>query len=126
MLMVAHCQEKRYADSVSVLDELIRIHPNKEDYWQQQASLYQMLEQTSKALRTLELGYAGGYVQKPDSILQLVQLLINNGIPERAGRILQKHLSDNSIELSDKHWKTLAAAWQDRKSTRLNSSHVRI
>ena len=115
MLMVAHYQEKQYADSVSVLDELIRINPNKEDYWQQQASLYQMLEQTSKALRTLELGYAGGYVQKPDSILQLVQLLISNGIPERAGRILQKHLSDNSIELSDKHWKTLAAAWQQSR-----------
>lgn len=115
MLMVALYQEKQYAASIEVLDDLIRLNPSKEDYWQQQAALYQILEQPNKALRTLELGYAGGYIEKPTTIMQLVQLLINNGIPERAGRILQKHLNDESLELNDRNWKILASAWQQSR-----------
>ncbi len=115
MLMVALYQEKQYAASIEVLDNLIRLNPTKEDYWQQQAALYQILEQPAKALRTLELGYAGGYIEKPATIMQLVQLLINNGIPERAGRVLQKHLTDKSLELNDRNWKILASAWQQSR-----------
>lgn len=115
MLMVALYQEKQYAASIEVLDDLIRLNPSKEDYWQQQAALYQILEQPNKALRTLELGYAGGYIEKPATVMQLVQWLINNGIPERAGRILQKHLNDESLELNDRNWKILASAWQQSR-----------
>lgn len=112
MLMVATYQEKMYAETAEVLDDLIRINPKKEDYWQQQASMYQLLEKNHLALRTLELGYAGGYIKKPDSILSLVQLLITQNVPERAGRILQKHLEDGTIELNERNWRILAAAWQ--------------
>lgn len=112
MLMVATYQEKLYAETAEVLDDLIRLNPSKEDYWQQQASMYQLLEKNQLALRTLELGYAGGYIKKPDSILSLVQLLITQNVPERAGRILQKHLEDGTIELNERNWRILAAAWQ--------------
>jgi len=112
MLMSAHYQEKQYPQTAAVLDDLIRINPGREDYWQQQASVYQLIRQFKKALNTLELGYSGGYVAKPDSLILLVQLLINQNIPERAGRILQKHLQNGDLELNDRNWKLLAAAWQ--------------
>jgi len=112
MLMAGHYQQKSYAKTAAVLDDLLRINPGKEDYWQQQAAVYQLLEQPALALRTLELGYAADYLTKPDSILLLVQLLISENIPERAGRILQAHLQDQSVELSERNWRVLAAAWQ--------------
>lgn len=112
MLMVALYQEKLYAETALVLDDLIRLNPGKEDYWQQQASVYQIMEQQALALRTLELGYAAGHIKKPDSILQLVQLLISENLPERAGRILQHHLNDKTLELTERNWRLLAAAWQ--------------
>ena len=112
MLMAGHYQQKSYAKTAAVLDDLLRINPGKEDYWQQQAAVYQLLEQPALALRTLELGYAADYLKKPDSILLLVQLLISENIPERAGRILQAHLQDQSVELSERNWRVLAAAWQ--------------
>ena len=64
MLMVALYQEKLYAETALVLDDLIRLNPGKEDYWQQQASVYQIMEQQALALRTLELGYAAGHIKK--------------------------------------------------------------
>ena len=112
MLMSAHYQLKQYKETAVVLDDLLRINPQREDYWQQQVGVYQILQRFDKALVSLELGYAGGYVTKPDSIILLVQLLINQDIPERAGRILQKHLNNGDLELNDKNWKLLAAAWQ--------------
>ena len=112
MLMSAHYQLKQYKETAVVLDDLLRINPQREDYWQQQVGVYQILQRFDKALASLELGYAGGYITKPDSIILLVQLLINQDIPERAGRILQKHLNNGDLELNDKNWKLLAAAWQ--------------
>ena len=112
MLMAAHYQEKHYPQTAKVLDELLRINPQREDYWQQQVGVYQILKRFDKALQSLELGYAGGYISKPDSIILLVQLLINQNIPERAGRILQKHINNGDLELNDRNWKLLAAAWQ--------------
>ena len=112
MLMAAHYREKHYPQTAKVLDELLRINPQREDYWQQQVGVYQILKRFDKALQSLELGYAGGYISKPDSIILLVQLLINQNIPERAGRILQKHINNGDLELNDRNWKLLAAAWQ--------------
>jgi len=112
MLMAAHYQQKSYLKTAAVLDDLLRINPAKEDYWQQQAAVYQLLEKPKLALRTLELGYAGHYLKKADSILLLVQLLISENIPERAGRILQAHIKDETVELNERNWRLLAAAWQ--------------
>lgn len=112
MLMAAHYQQKSYKKTAAVLDDLLRINPAKEDYWQQQAAIYQLLEKPKLALRTLELGYAGHYLKKADSILLLVQLLISENIPERAGRILQAHIKDETVELNERNWRLLAAAWQ--------------
>ncbi len=112
MLMAAYYQTEQYRQAAATLDDLLRLNPQKEDYWQQQAAVYQLMKKPARALRTLELGYAAGYVSKADSIMLLVQLLITQNIPERAGRLLQEHLSDNTLELNERNWKLLASAWQ--------------
>lgn len=111
MLMVALYQEKQYESAAEVLDDLQRLNPSKEDYWQQQAAMYQMAEKPALALRSLELGYAAGYITKSANILQLAQMLISEGLPERAARILQTHLDDNTLELNETNWRILASAW---------------
>ena len=63
MLMVALYQDKQLEASAQVLDDLIRLNP-KEEYWMQQAGIYQQLNQPDLSLRSLETGYAAGYVQK--------------------------------------------------------------
>lgn len=112
MLMVAYYQTQQYQKTAMVLDDLLRIAPEKEDYWQQQTSMYQLLDRHDRALKSLDLGYRGGYIKKESSLLLLAQLLISQQLPERAGRLLGKHLSDGSIELNERNWRLLAAAWQ--------------
>lgn len=112
VLAVAHYERKQYQLAAQALQQLIALKPENEDYWVQQASMYQLLDKPALSLRALETGYAGGYLSKGNNILLVVQLLINQGVPERAARILQRHLNDGTLELSDNNWKLLAAAWQ--------------
>lgn len=112
MLMAGHYQLKNYQRTADVLDDLLRMNPQKEDYWVQQASMYQLLEKPEKALRALELGYAGGYLHKQDGILFMVQLMMAQNLPERAARILSAHLADGSVELNERNWRLTAMAWQ--------------
>jgi tetratricopeptide (TPR) repeat protein len=114
MLTVALYQDQQLEASAQVLDDLIRLNP-KEEYWMQQAGIYQQLNQPELSLRSLETGYAAGYVQKADNQMQLVQLLLNQGMPERAGRILNKLVQEQKIELNERNWRLLAGAWQQSR-----------
>lgn len=111
MLMAAHYQLKQYAEAAAVLDQLIVINESKEEYWLQQASLYQMMNQPKEALRVLQLANVRNILVKEDGLIILVQLLIMEGVPERAGRILLDLLEQSKIEITEDNWKLLASAW---------------
>ncbi len=111
MLMAAHYQLKQYAEAVIVLDQLIVINETKEEYWLQQASLHQMMDKPKAALKVLQLANVRNILVKEEGLIILVQLLITEGIPERAGRILQQLLEQKKIELTEDNWKLLASAW---------------
>lgn len=115
MLMAAYYQIKDYANSAKVVEQLIRLKPNKESYWQQLTSLYQLQNKYRKALTTLELAHSSGVLKKQESYLLLVQLLMRFDIPERGGRILQDAIKKGVVEASEKQWKLLATAFQQGK-----------
>lgn len=118
MLMAAHYQLKQYPQAVRVLDQLIVINEGKEEYWLQQASLYQMMNKPNEALRVLQLANIRNVLVKEDGLIFLVQLLITEGVPERAGRTLLSLLNNKKIEITEENWQLLASAWlqsRDRK-----------
>ena len=112
MLMSGYYQLGDYQATARVLADLIRINPGKEDYWVQRASMFQLLNKQTEALSSLETGYAAGYVSKTSNILLLSQLLISQGIPERAARILEQHLAQPESESREEDWRLLGMAWQ--------------
>lgn len=111
MLMAAHYQIKQYPEAITVLDQLITMNETKEEYWLQQASLHQMLNKPKDALKVLQLANVRNILIKEDGLIILVQLLITEGVPERAGRILQDLIEKKKIEITEDNWKLLASAW---------------
>ncbi|MBL4798825.1 MAG: hypothetical protein JKY50_15520 [Oleispira sp.] len=111
MLMAAHYQLKQYSQAIELLNQLIVINESKEEYWLQQASLYQIQQKPKKALEVLELAYIRGWLKKEDGLILLVQLMVTEGIPERGGRLLHEMLQQDSVELSESNWSLLASAW---------------
>ena len=125
MLMAAHYQLKQYADAILVLDQLIVMNEAKEEYWLQQASLYQMMNKPKAALKVLQLANVRNILVKEDGLIILVQLLITEGVPERAGRILQELIEQKKIELTEGNWKLLASAWlQSRERKQAISAFI--
>jgi tetratricopeptide (TPR) repeat protein len=115
MLMAAHYQIKQFAEAIAVLEQLIVINADKEEYWLQQASLYQLREKPAQALNTLEAAYIKGVLVKEDGLILMTQLLINQGIPERAARILDNLLKNQQVELSEENLRLMASAWLQGK-----------
>ena len=54
------------------------------------------------ALKVLQLANVRNVLVKEDGLISLVQLLITEGVPERAGRILLGLLENKKIELFKK------------------------
>jgi len=126
MLMAAHYQLKNYADAILVLDQLIVINEKKEEYWLQQASLNQMLDKPKEALKVLQLANIRNILVKEDGLIILVQLLITQGAPERAGRILLELLEHEKIDINESNWKLLASAWlQGRERTQAINAFIK-
>ena len=126
MLMAAHYQLKQYAEAVVVIDQLISINDQKEEYWLQQASLHQIMNKPKDALKVLQLANVRNVLVKEDGLISLVQLLITEGVPERAGRILLELLENKKIELTDDNWKLLASAWlQSRERSRAIAAFIK-
>ena len=111
MLMAAHYQLKQYPQAIALLDQLLVINETKEEYWLQQASLYQMQQKPKKALEVLELAYIRGRLEKKDGLILLVQLLVTQGAPERGGRLLHEMLQQDKVEITESNWSLLASAW---------------
>lgn len=127
MLMAAHYQLKEYALAVAVLDDLIVLNESKEEYWLQQASLYQMMDQPKRALQVLQLAHVRNVLVKEDGLIILVQLLITEGVPERGARILLDLLDTARIELTDDNWNLLASAWlQSRERKKAISAFLKV
>lgn len=126
MLMSAHYQLKQYSEAVVVIDQLITINEHKEEYWLQQASLHQIMNKPKDALKVLQLANVRNVLVKEDGLISLVQLLITEGVPERAGRILLGLLENKKIELTYDNWKLLASAWlQSRDRSRAITAFIK-
>lgn len=110
LLRVLHYELGEIDEVIEVLHELIRLYP-KEQYWIQLASLYGEQEDQKRQLATLELAYYLGYLDTENEVMSLAGLLLQNDLPYRAGKVLQRGLDDGAIESTLDHWRLLSQAW---------------
>lgn len=110
LLRAAHYELKDYRSAATVLHELIRRYPRK-SYWLQLAGIYGEAGDEAKQLATLELTYWQGLLDSQDTVLSLAGLLLQNGLPYRAGKVLQKGLDDDVLQPTKENWRLLSQAW---------------
>lgn len=76
-------QTKRYAESVALLDLLLKTEPDNADYWLLQGNAYLGLEQPTEAAKNIELVRRMGQA-KVNSLKLLGDIYINQNAPELA------------------------------------------
>lgn len=102
---------KNYSSAATILKKLIRLHPDKKDYWDQLSSVYQQTKQYKKSVSIKQLAYKKGFIKTEKAILELVNLFLFVDSPYKAASLLQKELKNKRIKSNSKNWETLAQAW---------------
>lgn len=118
LLMSVHFELGQIRSVLGVCKQLVRLYP-KRSYWLQLSAVYNELGDTKRALASMELAYAQGYVTKSREILNLASLYLEEGIPFKAGELLDKELESGRVDASLNNLKMLSSAWlQSRESAR--------
>ncbi len=102
---------ENYPAAASVLRKLLAQYPDKKNYWQQLASVYQQTQQTSKALAIKHLAYKKGFISSEAELLQLFNLFLYTKQPYQAANLLNKELDRQGVKQTAANWELLANAW---------------
>ena len=111
LLTAANYELERYAETARTLRRMIAVWPAKPSYWEQLAGIYVLLEREDQALATLRLAWLQGLLEKENSIKSMVQLAVARGVPEHAGRLLERALEEELLPRDEDYVDMLANAW---------------
>jgi len=119
ILQSAYSELGEHQQVAAVLEELIRHYP-AERYWLQLSGAYADAGDKRKQLNVMELAYLQGYLDTEQELLALAGLLLDNDLPYRAGKVLEKGLADQVLKPTLDNWRLLSQAWtlahEDRKA----------
>ncbi|MBW3566378.1 MAG: tetratricopeptide repeat protein [Proteobacteria bacterium] len=110
MLRAIHYAQKDYVALAHVLQRLLRRYPRLE-YWVQLSAVYGELGDEERQLATLETAYEQHMLEKESEYVMLAQLLLSNGIPYKAGTVLESGLASGKVEATAQTLRMQADAW---------------
>jgi len=105
-----HYELKQYREMGRVLEQLVSRFPKK-TYWMQLSTIYMELKQEQRALAVLELAYLQNMLTTHSELMNLVSLYLQEGIPQKAARVLQKGLKSGTIKRSEQTLTMLGDSW---------------
>lgn len=106
--LAAHFQLKQWKGATSVLELLVSRYPQKARYWEQLASVYQIRDRHGDALATLRAAWLGGKFNSERQYVWLAQLMLQQGLPQRAAELLDEAMDRGQVSRTLKHERLLA------------------
>lgn len=103
-------EEKRYKESIPVLQQLIEQFP-KRVYFQQLSAVHAELGREDKAFAVLQLAHLRGLLDADREVRNLVRMYLYHEIPFHGGRILQRALERGVVATDADAWELLADCW---------------
>ncbi len=100
-----------YESASDILKTMIRLYPDKKQYWHQLSSTYNQLKRYKKAVSIKHLAYKKGFITAENDILELASLFLYVESPYKAAKILQNGIDQKRIKQDSKNWEILANAW---------------
>ncbi|HHJ15199.1 MAG TPA: tetratricopeptide repeat protein [Gammaproteobacteria bacterium] len=114
-LLAMHYELQDYRASIPLLEDMIRLFPERDRYWQQLAAVQLALKDDRAAVNMLELAYRDGALKREQDLLQLARLYLYTGIPYKSARLLEEQIAQGHITDSAENRALLAQAWSTSK-----------
>lgn len=102
----------RNAEAAEILELLLQRNPKNASYWQQLAAIYLSLDQTTRAIVTLERAQSFGYINTPKDNFNLIGIYFNIGQYEKAAELLEAGLKNGSLGKDLRGWELLSFSYQ--------------
>ena len=110
LLRALYHQMEDHPSLLRTLEILCAKFPSRE-YWTHLAAVHGEMEDEEGQLATHEIAFRLGYLSSDSELRLFAQLLINAGVPYRAGMILREGLDGGVLESKSENWRLLSQAW---------------
>ncbi len=103
--------QKKYRQAEGVILGLLNTDPYNEDYWRIYANHHLQLEDSRQALAAIAVAYNAGLIDEASDLKRMIALYGLVEVPEKAARLLEQHLADESIKTDADMLKRLGDLW---------------
>lgn len=100
----------RYDRVVEVLETLLEKYPRNE-YWPQLAAMYGEAGREKEQLVAYEIAYQQGVLDQGRQQVLLAQLYLQQDVPYKAAKVLERGMADGVIERDARNLRLLSQAW---------------
>jgi len=89
---------ENYVSATNFLTALTARYPGKKKYWKKLSMTYMNIGKNSETVATLDLAYKQDFLEKESEILHLSGLLMAQGQPFKAARLIEKSMEQNKVK----------------------------
>ena len=117
LLLAAHYELNELPQAITVLETLVKIAPQKKNYWMQLSGMNMSLKRDAAALSALRAAHRHGLYDKESDYTQLANFLTFRQVPYQSGVVYQEGIDKGVVEKSFSNYKRLANFWTHAKET---------
>lgn len=103
--------QKKFDAAEAVLYELLTLNTTNKSYWRLLANHYLQVEDSRQALAALLLGRLQQAVTDPADLKHMISLFSYIDLPERAARMLEQTLADETLPADEQALRQLGDLW---------------
>lgn len=111
LLNYLYFEQENWNKVIEILEILVRDFP-KRDYWIRLAGVHGQEGHEKKQIYSYEAAHVAGYLNREGDLTNYAGLLMQDEVPYRAAKVLDKGFNDQVIERTAKNLRSLGQAWQ--------------
>lgn len=111
VLLAVYLDGRQYHKAESVLHALIKREPDNRSWWNYLVAVYLQQDKEDKALAALVLAHCRSRLDTAD-LMRIVRLYSDNGIPEKAARLLRDWLKEGRLEATPNAFRLQFELWR--------------
>ncbi len=115
LLAALHYRRHDLKSMAGVLEKMVTLWPRRARYWKQLASVHYLLGRKRRALAVMALAYRQGFLERESELLNLVNLYLQEKIPWKAARILEREMAAGRIRRSGRNLERLGEIWMQAR-----------
>jgi tetratricopeptide (TPR) repeat protein len=111
LLLAIQLELKQYKPAIGTVKRLIEQDQTSKNYWLQLAGLEMMIGESANAAVAIEIPYRAGWFTGEENAIRLTQILIQAGIPYRAGKVLSQAMQKGEVKSNIQNINLLSNCW---------------